>query len=202
MIGGEAMKIRHVLTGALTALAISASLAATPALARGALILEQDVCTLKIGPDFMYFSGYQPAAVARKRFCEDVPATGETIFAMDFAQEEMREMKTDVRIVRDVGEENELAQLDAVTVAYLPPQIYPKGTVSLTHSFAEPGNYAGIVTVDGPHGQHWVARFPFAVGRHYPYRLPYYLLTAAAVLALVVYFWGRDEKGRPSLTKS
>ena len=52
---------------------------------------------------------------------------------------------------------------------------------------------AGIVNVDGPHGEHWVARFPFTVGRPYPVRLPYYLLTAAILLASLLFFWGRDE---------
>ncbi len=195
------MTIRQACWGALIGVGAALAAPATPALARGALILDQDVCALKIGPDVMYFSGYQPAAAQRKRFCEDVPATGETIFAMDFAQDEMREMKTDFRIVKDVGEENEQAQINEITVAYLPPRIYPKGTVSMTHDFAEAGNYAGIVTVDGPHGQHWVARFPFAVGRPYPVRLPYYLLTAAAALALVMYFWGREDKERPKAAR-
>ena len=96
-------------------------------------------------------------------------------------------------IVHDAGQAAEQAFLDAITVAYLPPKIYVAGTVSLRHTFTDTGNYAGIVTIDGPHGEHWVARFPFAVGRPYPVRTPYYLLTAAAVLALLVYFRGRDE---------
>jgi hypothetical protein len=168
---------------------------AAPVKARGALALNQDVCLLFVGPDYMYFSGYQ-AADPRKRFCEDVPGAGETVFAMDFGQDEMREMKVDFRIVRDVGEDKESESLKEITVAYLPPQTYPGGSVSLRHNFVETGNYAGLVTVDGPHGEHWVARFPFAVGRPYSVRLPYYLLTAAALLALFVYFWGRDEPRR------
>jgi hypothetical protein len=156
------------------------------------LSLSQDMCLLFVGPDYMYFSGYQ-SAKPRKRFCEDVPGVGDTIFAMDFAQDQMREMKVDFRIVRDVGEDKEQDSLDDLTVAYLPPKTYPTGSVSLRHNFLQTGNYAGLVTVDGPHGEHWVARFPFAVGRLYPVRLPYYLLTAAVLLALLLYFWGRDE---------
>ena len=169
--------------------------------ARGALALNQDVCVLFVGPDYMYFSGYL-SAKPRKRFCEDVPDVGETIFAMDFAQDEMREMKVDFRIVRDVGEDKEQDSLNDLTVAYLPPATYPTGSVSLRHNFDRTGNYAGLVTVDGPHGEHWVARFPFAVGRLYPVRLPYCLLTAAAALALLVYFWGRREpRGRKTPRK-
>ena len=186
------MNIRRACFGVLAAISWALGWTMSGAFARGALVLNQDVCLLKVGPDYMYFSGYL-SATPRKRYCEDVPATGETIFAMDFAQDEMREMTTDFRIVHDVGEAEEQTSLDAITVAYLPPKTYPTGTVSLRHTFADTGNYAGIVTVDGPHGEHWVARFPFAVGRPYPVRTPYYLLTAAAVLALLLYFWGRDK---------
>jgi hypothetical protein len=164
--------------------------------ARGALTLSQDVCLLFVGPDYMYFSGYLSAR-PRKRFCEDVPDIGETIFTMDFGQDEMREMKVDFRIMRDIGEDAERDSLDEVTVAYLPPKAYPTGSISLRHSFVHAGNYAGLVTADGPHGEHWVARFPFAVGRPYPVRLPYYLLTAAAVLVMLLYFWGRDDPRAP-----
>lgn len=164
---------------------------APSALARGALGLEQDVCVLKIGPDFMYFSGYQPAA-GKKKFCEDTPSTGATIFALDFAQEEMREMTTDFRIVRDVGEAETEASLAAITIAHRPAKTYPTGTVDLEAVFSEAGDYVGIVTVDGTNGQHWVARFPFSVGKTvYSVRTPYYLLAAAAVLALLLLLFRR-----------
>lgn len=163
--------------------------------ARGALALNGDVCFLFVGPDYMFFSGYQPAK-PRKKFCEDVPDIGETVFAMDFAQDEMREMKIDVRILRDIGDTEERQALDAATLVYLPPQIYPAGSINLRRNFTEAGDYAGIVTADGPNGEHWVARFPFAVGRHYSDRLPYYLLAAAGVLALILFSWSHDDRRR------
>jgi 2-polyprenyl-6-hydroxyphenyl methylase / 3-demethylubiquinone-9 3-methyltransferase len=196
----EAPKSPHTLRRACFSLLVALSSLGWPmcdASARGDLTLNQDICVLKVGPDYMYFSGYQ-SATPRKRFCEDVPATGETIFAMDFAQDEMREMTASFRIVRDVGEAEEQTSLAAITVAYLPPKTYPTGTVSLRHAFTDRGNYAGIVTVDGPHGEHWVSRFPFAVGRLYSVRTPYYLLTAAAALALLLFFWGRRDESQSS----
>ncbi len=196
MIWEEGLNIQRTCVGLLAAASWAFGWSASDAFAHGALVLSQDACLLKVGPDYMYFSGYR-SATPRKRFCEDVPETGETIFAMDFAQDEMREMTAEIRIVHDAGEAAEQASLDAITVAYLPPKTYPTGTVSLRHTLTDTGNYAGIVTIDGLHGEHWVARFPFAVGRLYPVRMPYYLLAAAAVLALFVYFWGRDET--PSL---
>ncbi len=165
-----------------------------PARAHGAMQRMQSACVLKIGPDFMYFSGYQPAASHRK-FCEDIPETGSTFFVLDYAQPEMREMSADFRIVRDGGGDDEdPARLPAVTVAYLPPKVYPHGTLSFEHDFHETGNFVGIVTLDGPHGERWVSRFPFSVGRLYSARAPYYLLAAAAALGLLVLLWGREEE--------
>jgi hypothetical protein len=186
------MSIRRICGGLIAAACWAFAWPTPAALARGALTLNRDVCLLTLGANYMYFSGYQ-SAKPRKRFCEDVPATGDTIFAMDFAEDEMREMKVDFRIVRDVGEVEERESLEDVTVAYLPPKTYPAGSISLRHNFVDAGNYAGIVNVDGPHGEHWVARFPFTVGRPYPVRMPYYLLTAAILLALLLFFWGGYE---------
>ena len=112
------------------------------AFAHGAMQRQQNACMLKIGPDFMYFSGYQPAA-SRNRFCEDIPTIGATIFVLDYAQDEMREMSTDFRIIRDIGDKEPQERLDAVTVAYLPPKVYPAGTLNFEHVFNETGPIRG-----------------------------------------------------------
>ncbi|MBM3553232.1 MAG: hypothetical protein FJX45_16090 [Alphaproteobacteria bacterium] len=162
--------------------------------AHGAMQRQRNACLLKVGPDFMYFSGYQPAA-SRNRFCEDIPATGDTIFVLDYGQDEMRGMSTDFRIIRDIGEQAEQERLDSVTVAYLPPKVYPAGTLNFEHVFKEPGAFVGIVTVDGPNGEHWVSRFPFTVGgRPLSARMPYFLIAAAGVLALTLFVWGKEEQ--------
>jgi hypothetical protein len=176
-----------------TITALSGSAAESEARAHGAMQRQRSACLLKVGPDFMYFSGYQPEA-SRNRFCEDIPATGDTIFVLDYGQDEMRGMSTDFRIIRDIGEPAEPAQLEKATVAYLPPKVYPAGTLNFEHVFKEPGEFVGIVTVDGPNGEHWVSRFPFTVGgRPLSARMPYFLIAAAGVLALTIYFWGKEE---------
>ncbi|WP_424363661.1 hypothetical protein [Methylocystis parvus] len=167
---------------------------ASPASARGAIHKVEGSCLLKVGPDLMYFSGYQPS-ISHRKFCEDVPTTGETIFTLDYAQSEMREMKADLRIIRDVGGDTP-ENLQAATVAYLPPRIYPGGTLSLEHVFPETGDFIGIVTVAGPHGERWESRFPFSVGRLYSPRTPYYLMATAAALALLAMLWGKEEPRR------
>ncbi|MEF3365847.1 hypothetical protein V3H18_04790 [Methylocystis sp. 9N] len=180
-------------------LLLPALVAAAPeARAHRALDWRQEACVLKVGPDFMYLTGYQPAT-SRKTFCEDIPTAGDTIFVLDYAQEEMRAMTTDFRIVRNVGEAQEEERLDAVTVAYLPPHVYPAGTLEFEHVFKEGGDYVGIVTMDGPHGEHWVSRFPFTVGgRSFIARAPYVLLAAAAALALLLALaWGKRDESAP-----
>ncbi len=179
--------------GVLYAAGLALALAAPQAQARGALGYDQDMCVLKIGPDVLYFSGYQ-FGLSQSKFCEDIPALGETTFVFDLAQDELREMKVDFRITRESGEATEGAPADGATVAYLPPQIYPKGTFSFVHRFDEAGSYVGVVTIDGPSGEHWVARYPFSVGGAPAPKAPFVLLALAGGLALALYFASRTEK--------
>ncbi|MBI3275673.1 MAG: hypothetical protein HYZ60_06975, partial [Methylocystis sp.] len=150
---------------------------------RTASSVDQDACVLEIGPDVMHLTTYQPVS-ADKKFCEDIPATGATIFVFDYEQSELRDMAADFRIARAAGETDEVADIERDTVAYLPPKVYPTGTLSFEHVFDAPGNYVGIVTADGTHGEHWVSRFSFSVAKNRYLRTPYYLLAIAAALAL------------------
>ena len=185
---------RPILLVMAAALALALAFAAPRAEARGALGYDQDSCVLKVGPDFLYFSGYQ-FAVSQRKFCEDVPQVGETTLVFDLAQDELRQMKLDFRITRDAGATPaEGAAADASTVAYLPPEIYPKGTFSFVHNFDEPGNFVGVVTADGPNGEHWVASYPFSVGGAPASMTPLILLALACALALGLYFASRPRE--------
>jgi hypothetical protein len=165
--------------------------------AHGDMRRLQNACLLKIGPDFIYFTGYQPA-VSQRKFCEDIPVTGDAIFALDYAQSEMRDMAVDFRILRDPrggGEPSAASAEPANTEAYLPPKRYPNGTLSFEHVFKESGNFIGVVTANGPNGEHWVSQFPFSVGRLLSAKTPYYLMAAAAMLALLLALSGGREDG-------
>jgi hypothetical protein len=186
------MRIRRMLLLCAAALAAAATLGAEPAAGRGALGYDQDQCVLKIGPDFLYFSGYQNAAAHRK-FCEDAPAVGETTFVFDYGQDELRQMKADFRILRDSGDEQASAA-DGESLAYLPPRVYPSGTFSFVYRFNEPGDYRGIVSIEGQDGEKWIASFPFSVGGPPPSTMPYILLAVAAALAVLVFLFGGDKK--------
>ncbi|GLI92184.1 hypothetical protein [Methylocystis echinoides] len=183
---------------ALTALA---AFAAAPAEAHGRLGAAEGRCRLYIGPDIMNFTGYLPEA-SKNEFCEDIPSTGPMIMVLDAEQQELRDMKIEIRIVKDVGGlDKEGADLEAATVAYQPPKVYPTGTVNFEHNFKEGGYFVGIVTVTGDHGEQWVSRFPFSVDRSFMRDLPVYLTLALGVIAaFAIYLVHRHRNPPPNIT--
>ena len=168
-------------------------IAAPRAEARGALIDDQGACLLKIGPDILYFSGYQ-ASTGKQKFCEDAPKVGEdTTFVFDVADEELRQRKIGFRILRNLGDDRE--PVDGPLVAEVSPQVHPNGTFSLVRRFAEAERFIGIVTLERASGDVSTARFPFSVGGSTQSAIPYLLLGLAAALAigvLVKQRWGRQ----------
>ena len=50
-------------------------------------------------------------------------------------------------MIKDVGEQQEKANIEGATVAYLPPKVYRNGTMTFEHDFKDAGRYVGIVTV-------------------------------------------------------
>lgn len=182
---------------AVAASLATAALAAGPASAHGRLGAAEGRCRLFIGPDTMTFTGYLPEA-SKNEFCEDIPSTGPMIMVLDAEQDELRDMKIELRIVKDVGgEAKESENLEAVTVAYQPPKSYPTGTVNFEHTFKEGGYFVGIVTVIGDHGERWVSRFPFSVDRSFMRDLPVYLTLAMGVIAAFGIYLVHRRRGPP-----
>jgi len=174
-----------------------AALSVAPASAHGRLGAAEGRCRLFIGPDIMNFTGYTPDA-SKNEFCEDIPATGNMIMVLDDEQEELRDMKVELRIIKDIGsEEKENEDISAVTVAYREPKRYPTGTINFEHFFPEPGYFVGIVTVLGDHGERWVSRFPFSVGKTFMRTLPVYILLTLGVLA-IFFIYLRHRKLTPT----
>ena len=86
--------------------------------AHGGLALAEDMCVLTVGPYRMHFTGYQPLS-QEEEFCEDIPEVGKTVIALDYIQEELRPLKTEVRIIRDTGSEENLdANSDSDSIIY------------------------------------------------------------------------------------
>lgn len=185
-----------VVGGALIA---SGPLLSELAYAHGGLSMAEDMCKLTVGPYMMHFTGYQPSNTQQKPFCEDIPGTGETVVVLDYIEQELRSLPTEVRIIRDTGSED---NLEAITVLHLPPKVYPNGSIDFTHMFPEKGNFVGIVTVTGD--QPYVSRFPFSVGetKVFSKLLNVYMVPVVATLIVVgIYYYTRSREKREKLEK-
>jgi hypothetical protein len=172
------------------------------AFAHGGVSVQGNKCIMRIGPDMMYFTGYQPQS-SREEFCDDIPNAGQMVVALDMQEKELRDMATEIRIIKDVGTHTtlngypyltdaELADtgvLEQTTVFYLAPKKYPTGTLTFEHNFPETGKFIGIVTVKNDHGQTYVSQFPFSVGTPIAKSLAIWGILAAAVLAAAFGLW-------------
>jgi len=179
--------VRALLTGAMLAAAafFAAPLAAS---AHGGVMLEQDECVLRIGPNTMHFIGYQRSG-EEAEFCEDIAKTGPTVIALTAVSPDLRDMAIGVRVVKDVGEAKEKANLDAVTLVNIEPKVYRNGTMTFEHDFKEAGHYVGIVTVRDDLGNEWISRFPFSVGLYTFWGMIEYILYAVGFFSLVGLLW-------------
>jgi len=125
---------------------------------------------------------------------------------------ELRDMLTEIRIIRDDGTHTrmnglpvltdaELASkevLDPVTINYLPPKKYPTGTLTFENTFTENGKYIGIVTVRNEQGETYVSQFPFVVGQQFSKNIGIYAMMLAALIAAVYGLWRYSQKPTPA----
>ena len=159
--------------------------------------LEKNFCILKVGPYGMHLTGYQPDLSGGTENCGEVPGTGRTVLVLDYIEGELRSLPVEVRVIRDTGSEQDL---QAITVLYLPPKIYPAGTVNFEYNFDKPGKFVGLVTVVDK--QSLVSRFPFSVGEtKIPLPASYFLyaFAGAAVVVAIIFF---SQRGRRKTSDS
>ncbi len=166
----------HYLSYALRLIGCSLlSLSAAPAIAGGGVVLEDDVCKIKIGFYEAHFTAFQPETSGNRQFCEDLPDVGPTIFVLDYLHDSMKEVPIDFRIIRDVTglgrfvrleDVQAIADIDAQTVYYFPPTIETDASLAVEPTLTEEGAYIGIVTAGHPtNDEIYSAVFPFEVGR-------------------------------------
>jgi len=166
----------------------------TQARAHGGLSMAEDMCKLTVGPYMMHFTGYQPEQSQAKQFCEDIPGTGNTVVVLDYIEQELRPLPTEVRIIRDTGSEE---NLEAITVLHLPPKVYPNGSVNFEYNFDKPGKFVGLVTVGEK--KEYLSRFPFSVGElniFTRYFMSIYMVPVVALLAVVALFYFKRDRGK------
>jgi hypothetical protein len=191
----------------LAAWLLATVLLTSAAYAHGGVGMVDNRCVLRIGPDLMFFTGYQPQN-SRDEFCDDIPTTGQTVVALDMQDTELRDMLTEIRIIKDEGNHTtmnglpyltdaELGSpqvLDPVTITHLPPKKYPTGTLTFEHTFPENGKFIGIVTVKNEHGQTYVSQFPFSVGVGFGNSIGIYTSMVAVLVAAVYLIWRLGAK--------
>jgi hypothetical protein len=98
-------------------------LSASAAHAHGGVGMQDNRCVLRIGPDIMFFTGYQPQN-SRDEFCDDIPTTGQTVVALDMQDSELRDMLTEIRLIKDEGNHTTMNGLPFLTDAELgSPQV-------------------------------------------------------------------------------
>ena len=149
----------------LVALALGSFALVEQAHAHGGVSIDQGQCVMKIGPDTMTFTGYQPQK-SREQFCDDIPDVGSTIVVLDAQQDELRDMSLDIRVLRNVGQKDDNENMEANTEVYVPAKKYKTGTLNFEYNFAKEGNYIGLVTAKSDDGTKvYTSRFPFAVGQ-------------------------------------
>ena len=167
-----------------------------PALfAHGSITAEGDLCIIRIGFYTAHFKVFQPQTSRDREYCEDLPATGESVFVMDYVHKGLGEVPIEFRIIRDatglgrfarLDDVLKLGNLDPLTVFYQPPVLEP-GVFTVLHDFTEEAAYIGIVSVRHPDtGELYQAVFPFSVGFQGWGLTP---LFAALVIAAQLAYW-------------
>lgn len=178
----------------LAALLVAAAFS-PPAAAHGSVTPEDDICIIRIGFYKAHFKIYLPRSKGHRDYCEDIPATGETVFVMEYEHSGLSSVPIDFRIIRNVTGQGVFTNLDdvqaiddleAITVVHHPAAVQPD-VFTLLYDFEEEGEFVGIVTVRQPDsGKYHTAVFPFEVGFAGLGWWPWFAL--AAVLLQLNYF--------------
>jgi len=173
------------------------------AFGHGSVTAQDDLCIIRIAFYTAHFKIYQPQTSGHREFCEDLPASGETVFVMEYLHQVLGEVPLEFRIVRNVtglgrftrlDDLLALTDLDAVTVFHQRPVI-EKDVYTARFDFVDEGDYLGVVTARHPQNEEvYMAVFPFHVGKVEWGALPLVLLLA--VLAQLGYWFANGKLQR------
>jgi hypothetical protein len=154
-------------------------------------------CMLMAGMHEMQVSVYQSGATEDS--CKDIPSPGPALVTISSNSKELRDMTTEVRLVRDTGAETAASEnLDPVTLAYLPPKNYPRGVVTLTANFDKPGKYAVLVTVRDAKDMVMSGRLGITVGEASRQWIVVYIVSGIILAAgFGFYLWELGRKSKP-----
>ena len=131
------------------ALTLGFALWGTKAQAQDTSLMDMNMnmgCMLMAGMHELQVAVYQSGALDDS--CEDLPGPGPAVVTLSSASKELRDLTTEVRIVRgDTGEAASGTSLDPITLVYAPPKAYPTGVITLNTNFDKAGKYTVLATV-------------------------------------------------------
>ncbi len=167
------------------------------AVAGGGLVLEGDVCIIRIDFYSAHFTAYQPDSSGNEQFCQSLPDTGKTIFVLDYLHQSLKEVPVDFRIIREVTGQGSFVKLKHVeaienieehTVFYQPAVIQADASLKIEYDFKEKGSYIGIVSAGHPSNANvYTAVFPFEIGRSNFSYLPALVLVLVGFAVFIKY---------------
>lgn len=147
------------------------------------------------------FTAYQPDFYGEKKFCNELPMTGTTIFVLNYLHSALRQVPVDFRIIRDGTGQGRFASwedverlgdLEPYTVFYQPPVIRSDATLQVQHAFTKRGEYLAVITAGHPvNDQVYRAVFPITIGGTSIY-LP---LVGLLLLGLAALLYRRERGG-------
>ena len=152
---------------------ISMLLAPVTAFPHGGVVLEEDICLIKVGFYQAHFTVFQPESRQHEQFCEDLPDIGESIFVLEYLHDGLENLEVDFRIIENTTgngsfankeDVDRLDDIEAVTVFYQPPLKNPD-VFAVLHEFDQEGEFIGVVTArDENTSKIYTAVFPFETG--------------------------------------
>jgi len=182
------------------------ALVAGQVFAHGGVSMKDDVCIMKIADLRAHFTGYQPEKRATQEFCENIPELGRAIIVVDFISNVLRSQDVEFRVLKDVKglkskgryeDLGSLADIDAATMVKLPPQQYPRGTLTFDYTFDKPGWYIGMLTAKDPAtGKEIHSVFPFMVGMSHVWKYVPAFVLVLGLSGLIYWLSGRRAARR------
>lgn len=174
-----------------------------PAAAQDTSFMDMNMnmgCMLMAGMHEMQLAVYQSGA--RDDSCQDIPSTGAALISISALSKELREMTTEVRVVKDTGVEPVPGEnLDPITLAYLPPKNYPNGVITFPVTFDKPGKYAVLVTVRDDKDMTMSGRLVMTVGETFKIWFAAFVVCALLLAGIIgFYVWDQNRKKHPVKT--
>ncbi len=135
----------------------------------------------------MHVSAYHPSTGVFEELCTEIPGTGKVTITLDAVDPAIRDMTTEIAVVKGDG-----TAPDATRLVHVPPTRYPSGVASFTVDLDAPGTYALLVTLR--EGAMEMGATHVLTITHPLEKWVYVPVGAMVVLAAAAFFYFRRER--------